>query len=506
METKEIINKISDQKNVAEMRTELNELKVLLNSIESTINSYSSAQDAARNKATELSAKAAELYSNSLAVAQEKFKAEEAELVKGRETALEELNTAINRLGSIKTEISDNEKKLQEVENNIEVYNNQDEEYNAQISELTDFYNKESKEFNIGLQVGQITTLKDARFFSMDDISSINRLFRNIFSSAKKIDKFIDKAFATAAENYENAKSVIMEDLSCLVEKKNKSNEEIENIKMELSSFNDMIAPLTAEIDAYKETYDAIVVKLDALRKDYTDEVNTLVSQYDKGSISLEKTYFMPMEKVTELGETLEAKAKEEFAVTEYQEKIDSKLNEGDMVAKKISDLEPKVNELLIQREVCRQAVGNVADKAVKTTTEVAGSVVKGIGKSAKVASNLAKVGLNRAKKEVDSFMKDLSSTINEATSEENYETTVETDNQTQNSEKTIFGESVEDIKKFLNGINFEDSLNEFAEETKMLAKEFDVDKTIEQGKTYVKSLFNKYNNQNNNDKSDDEE
>lgn len=506
METKEIINKISDQKNVAEMRTELNELKVLFNSIESTIHSYFGAQDVARKKATELSAKAAELYSISLDLAQEKFKAEEAELLKGRETALEELNTAIGACKKLIEERQIIKVKIkstkQENSGCAEAY----DETNKEINSANEVYSNEIQEFEMGYAGGQITGLRNAKFISSESIIELNKLFNKIIKSKKKIEEAREIILSDAELKLEeelNNLSSTAETYSTLIAK----NENIiTECLSQIDALSENIQQAESVRNAYKETYDAIVVKLDALRKEYTKEVIAFTSQYEKGSISLENTYFISKENVTELNETLGAKAKEEFAVTEYQEKIDAKLNEGDKVAKQINDLDLKVNTALIEREVCKQVVGAATDKAIEKTTEVAGTVVKGIGKGAKVASNIAKVGLNIAKKEVDSFMKDLSAVASE-TIEEETETTVENDNQKQNTDKTILGEAVGEVKKFINETDFEGELNEFVDETKKLAEDLGVDKAIEQGKTYVKSLFNKFNNQNNNnDKKDDEE
>lgn len=506
METKEIINKISDQKNVAEMRTELNELKVLFNSIESTIHSYFGAQDVARNKATQLSAKATELYSSSLALAQEKFKAEEAELVKERETALEELNTAIGACKKLTEERQVIEFKIESTKQENSGYAEAYDETNKEINSANEVYSNEIQEFEVGYAGGQITGLRDAKFIASESIIELNKLFNKIIKSKKKIEEAREIILTAAESKLEDE----LNTLSLLAEKYSTSITGNKNLITQylnqVDTLSESIMQAESVRDAYKETYDAIVVKLDALRKEYAKEVNAFTSQYEDGSISLENTYFISMENVTELNETLEAKSKEEFAVTDYQEKIDAKLNEGDRIAKQINDLDLKVNTALIEREVCKQVVGAAADKAIGKTTEVVGTVAKGIGKGAKVASNIAKVGLNIAKKEVDSFMKDLSAVASE-TIEEETETTVENDNQKQNTDKTILGEAVGEVKKFINDTDFEGELNEFVDETKKLAEDLGVDKAIEQGKTYVKSLFNKFNNQNNNnDKKDDEE
>ena len=57
METKNIVNKISDQKNVGSMRTELNELKVLYNSLESAVIDYTEARDTSVKALDEIGAK-----------------------------------------------------------------------------------------------------------------------------------------------------------------------------------------------------------------------------------------------------------------------------------------------------------------------------------------------------------------------------------------------------------------------------------------------------------------
>ena len=529
METKNIVNKISDQKNVGSMRTELNELKVLYNSLESAVIDYTEARDTSVKALDEIGAKLEEAKASALRNAEAKFKEEDEKLVAAKNDAFAELNKTSNEINELEAQEEKSTAEISKLESHCQSYENDFNKFTKEMSDLEESYNQEVKDFEVGFSSGQIMGIKDPQFITKEDIIEINKLLNskfNLFGINKKASTKRQNALVNAEVAFESNEQGLKIERDMVKKLIDDTKAKIEKIKENLPAVSQKLEQARETKVISEEKYNSIVIKLDNLRTSYASSKEAFANPngepMDTNPVI---TAFFDQNDVTEIEALLGLEVLHKEKINEYQEKIDNSIQERDVVAGKIADLDAKVQQILLEREVCKLAVGAATDKVAKKTGEVAGKAAVGIEKGVKVASTLAKYGIDQAKKKVDAMLQEIEENeVSEATQQENNEPV-------QNEQ---FGYSPEDLKNFVGDLDLqgmaneakkmaeelglkdlakeaekmaeEFSLKDFAKEAEKMAEELKVKETFEKGKTYFKTVTRNWGNLGKKGKKDDEE
>lgn len=253
MDTKAIVNKISNQINLGDMKKELNDLKILFNSQETKICQFKQALKSEKDllKQTET------IFEEQLTQAKEKAAVEAdkiyGELLVEQNQDLRNLNLAINNYNKAANRLFGNDMEISETKNNMEYMQSI---YNQTIISLEQHKQKRNGEFSsITSDVinGSINS-NNYNLFTNDDINTLNELLLGIKELKQQIKLLETSIVTNMAERDEIAQKIV--------------------------ALNDRISMITTEREVYKNVVESTLEKA---KGETTKKVGEIKSGVKKG-------------------------------------------------------------------------------------------------------------------------------------------------------------------------------------------------------------------------------
>lgn len=253
MDTKKIINKMSEQINVNDKKRELNDLKVLFNSLEMKICQFKQALKVERGLLKETESKLDIQLSKAESNAEDTFHENLEKLVINQKRALNNLNEAINMFNKAEKRLFGNSEEIKSLE---KIKNENQKFYDNATIQLDEYYKKarvEFREIKSDILNGVIYPRK-YEIFSISDINALNSILEEINELKKQIEQLENSIDDSIIERDKTAQKIV--------------------------ALNDNISTILTERELYKMTVELAAIKA----KDKANQtVGEIVNGVEKG-------------------------------------------------------------------------------------------------------------------------------------------------------------------------------------------------------------------------------
>lgn len=186
MDTKKIMDKISDQVNVNAMKKELNDLKVLFNSLETKLCQFKQSLKLEKDLLIQTQNVLDEQISKTKEKADIAYRSEYSQLEDRQSQILNDLNIAINNCNKAEKRLFGNDKEIKRLQDN---QNDMQTLYNQTIIDLEDL-NRKSRQEMSRINSDIINGCINAKFYNLFDSNDIDTL-NELLSSIKEIKEQI---------------------------------------------------------------------------------------------------------------------------------------------------------------------------------------------------------------------------------------------------------------------------------------------------------------------------